>query len=127
MGAAQHLERLIVIARFRQRAAVGAEHAFVVRILQRHALEHGDRLGALAGGAERLGVAQRDVDVRGIGAVLRAIGFGVLPPGGVGAIGRRDGNRAGRGGGLRRLASRERRGDGAESRGSEQARKAGSG
>ena len=65
VGAVEHFERLLVFAGFGERAAVFAEHDLVVRVLHRHLLEDRDRLGALAGGAQRLGIVQRHIDVAG--------------------------------------------------------------
>ena len=81
VGAAEHVERLFVIAGLRQRAAVFTEYVPVVWILHRQAFEHGDRLRALGGGPQRLGVVQRDVDLGRIGVVLRAVAVEIAPPG----------------------------------------------
>ena len=52
--AAEHFERLLVVAGVGERPAIGAEQRLVVRIVDRGLLEHGDGLGALAGRAQRL-------------------------------------------------------------------------
>ena len=80
MRAAEHFQRLIEIAGLGQRAAIGAKHGLVARVCDRGLFEHGDGLRALSGGAQRLRVVERRVDIARIGAILLAIDRKVLPP-----------------------------------------------
>ena len=129
VGAAEHVERLLIIAVFRKRAAVFAEHGLVVRVADRCPLQHGQRLGALSGGTQRLRIAQCDVEVRRVGTILLPIDREIAAPVGIGPIvGRRQSERAGRCGALRRLAAGRDRGNGNDQRGrGKQACRAGSG
>ena len=74
MGAAEDVEGLLEIAIVRQRAPVSGKQRLVLGLGDRRLLEHGDRLGALPGGAQRLCVLQRRLGVLGVGAIAIAIG-----------------------------------------------------
>ena len=69
--AAEHVERLVVVAGLGQRAAIGAEQRHIVRIADRGLLQNGHRLGALLGGAQRPGIADGRIGIAGIFAVAR--------------------------------------------------------
>ena len=69
--AGKYLERLIVVADLRERAAIGAEQRLIVRILDRGLFQHRHRLRALPGGAQSLRIVHRVDDVIGMGAVER--------------------------------------------------------
>ena len=71
----EHVERPLEVAVVGERAAVAGEQRLVAGMGDGGLLEHRNRLGALAGGAERLAVAQRGVGIPGIGAIALAIGF----------------------------------------------------
>ncbi len=73
MGAGQHVEGALEIAVVGERAAVAGEQRLVAGMGDGGLFEHRDRLGALAGGAQRLAVAQRGVGILGIGAVAFAV------------------------------------------------------
>ena len=75
MGAGKHVERPLEIAVVGERAAVAGEQRLVAGMGDGGLLEHRNRLGALPGGAERLAIAQRGVDILGIGAIAFAIDF----------------------------------------------------
>ena len=83
MCALKHFERLLVIAGFRQRAPVGAEHGFVVRVFDRSPLKYGDRLGALSGCAQRLGISHRQVEFAGLARYFSSVDFNIVPPIGI--------------------------------------------
>ena len=83
--AVEHVERLLVVAVVGERPAIGAEHRVVVRIVDRGLFEHGGGLGALADGAQRLGVADRGLGVARIGAIALAPDVHLAPPFGLGA------------------------------------------
>ena len=76
MGAAEHVEGRLRIAVVGERAAVGGEQRLVAGMGDRGLFEHGGGLRALAGGAERLAVAQRRLGILGIGAIALAIDLG---------------------------------------------------
>jgi hypothetical protein len=102
MGALQHAERLLEIARIGERAAIGAEQRLVFRVVDRGGLEHRGRLRALAVLAQRVGVADRVVGIARIGAEALAERLALAPPIGLAALDR-GGNRSGgvgRAGGL---------------------------
>ena len=73
MGAREHVERLLEIAVVGQRAAVAGEQRLVAGMGDGGLLQHGDGLGALAGGAQRLAIGQCRVGILGIGAIALAI------------------------------------------------------
>jgi hypothetical protein len=75
VGAAENIERLLEIAIVGQRAAVSGEQRLVAGMGDGGLLEHGDGLGALSGGAERLAVAQGRVGILGVAAITLAIDF----------------------------------------------------
>ena len=75
MGAGEHVERLLGIAVVGERAAVAGEQRLVAGMGDGGLLEHGDGLGALSGGAQRLAIAQRRVGILGIGAIAFALDF----------------------------------------------------
>ena len=95
MRPAENLERLIEIASFGQSAAIGAEQRHVGGVADRGLFEHGDRLGALVGGAQAARIDHGGVGIVRIGAVARARGFERLPPFGVAARRRVGADRAG--------------------------------
>jgi hypothetical protein len=57
VGAVEDLERLLEFPHVGERAAVSSENRGVARVLQRSLLQHRHGLRALAGGAQRLGIA----------------------------------------------------------------------
>lgn len=69
MGVIEHVECPFVTADIGKRAAVGPEHAAMLRVLDRRLLEHGDGLRALAVGAQRLGIIDRRFGIVRISAV----------------------------------------------------------
>ena len=73
MGAREHVERLLEIAVVGERPAVAGEQRLVAGMGDGGLFEHGDRLGALPGGAQRLAIGQRRIGILGIGAVALAI------------------------------------------------------
>ena len=72
MRALQHVERLLEVAGIGERAPVGAEQGRIAGIVDRGGFQHGGRLGALAGRAQRLRVADGVVGIARIGAELLA-------------------------------------------------------
>jgi hypothetical protein len=64
VGAAEHLERLVVAAGIGERAAELAHQREVARLADRDALQHRDGLHGLAGGAQRPGIAHGVAGVR---------------------------------------------------------------
>jgi hypothetical protein len=98
MGVIEHVERPFVIADLGERAAIGAEQAAMLRVLDRGLFEHGNGLRALTIGPQRPGIIDHRFGVVGIGAVA-------LRPrqrrGPIGTPARRGDSR--RGGRLRRL------------------------
>ena len=85
MGAGEHIERLLEIAVVGQRAAIAGEQRLVAGIGDGGLFEHGDGLGALPGGAQRLAIGQRGVGILGIGAIAFAVGFDRAPRIGLGS------------------------------------------
>ncbi len=78
--AAENVERLIIGSGIGERPSVFAQNHAIVRVFHRQALEHGYGLRTLAGGPQRLGIMQRDINPCRIGMVLRAVGFSVAAP-----------------------------------------------
>ena len=72
----EHVERLLEVADVGERAPIGAEQLHVLGIAQRGLLEHRDRLGALAGRAQRLRIVDGDLRIAGIGLIALAPGLG---------------------------------------------------
>ncbi len=72
MRAAEHVEGLLEIAIVGERAAVAGEQRLVAGMGEHGLLEHRDRLGALAGLAQRLAVVERDVGIARLGAIALA-------------------------------------------------------
>ena len=58
VGAVEHVQRLLIISGFGERAPVSAEHGSVARAFDRSLFEHGDSLGTLSRLAQRFRVAQ---------------------------------------------------------------------
>ena len=85
MGAAQNIERLLEIAVVGEGPAITGEQRLVAGMGQGGLLEHGDRLGALPGRAERLAIAQGGVRVLGIGAIALSVSVYRAPRIGIGA------------------------------------------
>ncbi len=85
MGAAENVERLLEIAVIGERPAEAGEQRLVAGMGDGGLFEHGDGLGALPGGAERLAIGQRDVGILGIGAVALAVDLYRAPRIGIGA------------------------------------------
>ena len=83
----EHVERLLEIAVVGERAAIGGEQRLVAGMGDGGLFEHGDGLGALPGGAQRLAVAQRGLGILGIGAIALAIDFGGAARIGIGDCG----------------------------------------
>ena len=73
MGAAEHVEGGLRIAVVGERAAVAGEQRLVAGIGDGGLFEHGDGLGALPGGAQRLAIGERRVGILGIGAIALAV------------------------------------------------------
>ena len=67
--AAQHVERLLIVADVGERPPIGAEHFHVPRVPQRSLLQHRHRLRALAALAQRLRVMDRNLGIVRIGVV----------------------------------------------------------
>ena len=81
--AVEHVERLLVVAGLGQRAAIGAEQRHIVRIADRGLLQHGHRLGALVGRAQRAGISDGGIGIAGIVAIACAQGVersAAIPP-----------------------------------------------
>src|SRR5450759_3705734 len=64
MGATENVERLLEAAVVGQRPAIAGEQRLVAGMADGGLFEHGDGLGALPGGAERLTKAQRGGTLR---------------------------------------------------------------
>ena len=93
--AAERVEALLVLAVVDQRAAIGCDQRAVVRIDDGRLFQHGSRLRALAGGAQRLAVAKRSFRILRVGAIALAIDLDGLAPVGIGLRRRACGDRAG--------------------------------
>jgi hypothetical protein len=76
---AQHIEGLLKIAVVHERAPIACKQHLVAGIGDARLLEHGNRLRPLTGGAQRLGVVQREVGVLWVGAVAIAISVHLAP------------------------------------------------
>ncbi len=84
MGVRQHVERLLEIAIVGERPAIAGEQRLVTGMGEGSLFEHGDGLGALSGGAQRLAIGQRGVGILGIGAIALAINLNRAPRIGIG-------------------------------------------
>ena len=73
MGAREHVERLLEIAVIGQRPAIPGQQRLVAGMADGGLFEHGDGLGALTAGAQRLAVGQRHIGILGIGAIAFAV------------------------------------------------------
>ena len=69
----EDVEGLLEIAVVGERPAEAAEQRLVAGIGDGGLFEHGDGLGALPGGAQRLAIGQRGVGILGIGAIALAV------------------------------------------------------
>ena len=79
MGAGEDVEGLLKIAVVRQRTSMSGEQRPVSGMSDAGLFEHGDRLGFLSGGAERLAELQGGVGVLGVGAETIASKLEVAP------------------------------------------------
>ena len=79
MGARQDVERLLEITVVDERPAVTGEQRLVAGMGDGGLFEHGDGLGALPGGAERLAIGQRGIGILGVGTVALAIDIDRAP------------------------------------------------
>src|SRR5262249_60329314 len=75
MSAAEHFERLAIVAGVSERTTIGAEHAHMARILDRGLLEHCDGLRTLAVAAQRMRIIDRGLRIFRVGAVALAPAF----------------------------------------------------
>src|SRR6267378_8175863 len=85
MGAGENIERLLEIAVVGKRPAISGEQWLVAGMGDGGLFEHGDGLGALPCGAQRLAILEGRVGVLGISAIAFAVGFCRAPRVGVGA------------------------------------------
>src|SRR4030088_913924 len=85
MGAGENIERLLEIAVVGKRPAISGEQWLVAGMSGGGLFEHGDGLGALPCGAQRLALLEGRVGVRGVGAIACAVGLCRAPRVGVGA------------------------------------------
>src|ERR1700722_4650898 len=79
MGATEGIECLLEIAIVRQRAPITRQKGLIIGVRDCGLFEHGDGLGLLPRGPERLAVLQRRVSILGIGAKAIPIEFYPVP------------------------------------------------
>ena len=108
VGTVEHVDRLPVMPEIGKSAAIRAEHALVLGVLNRGLLEHGERLGALAVPAQRLRIVDGSFRITGIGTETFAPGERRAPPIAASIPWRGDAERTGCLGWLRRHATHER-------------------
>src|SRR5450759_2531355 len=96
MGARENIERLLEIAIIGERPAKAGKQRLVAGMSDAGLSEHGHRLGALPGGAQRLAVSKGCLGVLGVGTIALAVDFYRVPR-----------IAAGAGFGLRRQRSRD--------------------